>query len=564
MEECHCSNIVIMQLFHELKQQFPALPDYIVSQCIAQNSYDREVCTRSLRAAQASRSSPGAFPPIAPEPLPSRYDINIGDQRDRKIIQNSYLNHPRPQRANSLSIGKFRRCVSPNYPRAQFSPTPSPLRSTNYSSKSLFDDLSARRTINVPDDSVNRPVGDKLTRGFQLNVNVACRPACKAHFYTDLRPFLDRRNVSDESQLHHKESRLAVNHRLETLDQTRGYTSVSLILRPPSSEPQPPIDIQSQGSSLTYTTSSSDCRGFQSRLLISIGPGKVGNVAAARIKSRMGVTRPNSLVSAIQNTSNKSTAATLSSSQLTKPTMISSPTGPLTIGVTIPNTFQNSSNLSSIMTSPQTTACISTNRNRTPLNQVADHQKKRVTEQLKRKERLVHELRMERTRLETMKKDLQILLRPVDPTVSPQELKTKLRSEIYQLQVECDRLADEVDQRSDPRVPFGETNEEFYQGIYTGQSLNIPSFSLRPQPPLPTNPPAWEPRDLRGNPAHHDRDDRDGPSWVCRMCTFDNHPLMDKCEQCDMPKFRVADTGTTSVPPPIARIQSQPSTSENN
>ncbi|KYN33492.1 hypothetical protein ALC56_12204 [Trachymyrmex septentrionalis] len=36
MGECHCSNITIMQLFHELKQQFPALPDHVVSQCIAQ------------------------------------------------------------------------------------------------------------------------------------------------------------------------------------------------------------------------------------------------------------------------------------------------------------------------------------------------------------------------------------------------------------------------------------------------------------------------------------------------------------------------------------------------
>lgn len=36
MGECHCSNIAIMQLFHELKQQFPALPDHVVSQCIAQ------------------------------------------------------------------------------------------------------------------------------------------------------------------------------------------------------------------------------------------------------------------------------------------------------------------------------------------------------------------------------------------------------------------------------------------------------------------------------------------------------------------------------------------------
>lgn len=32
-----------------------------------------------------------------------------------------------------------------------------------------------------------------------------------------------------------------------------------------------------------------------------------------------------------------------------------------------------------------------------------------------------------------------------------QEIKRKLVSEIYQLRLECDRLADEVDKRSDPR-----------------------------------------------------------------------------------------------------------------
>jgi hypothetical protein len=65
--------------------------------------------------------------------------------------------------------------------------------------------------------------------------------------------------------------------------QARSYTSVNLTLRPPSSEPQPPIDIRSAGSSLTYSTCSYDSRqGFQSQLQIRIGPGGVGSVAALR------------------------------------------------------------------------------------------------------------------------------------------------------------------------------------------------------------------------------------------------------------------------------------------
>lgn len=34
MAECPCSNISIMQLFHELKQKYSAVPDRIVSECI--------------------------------------------------------------------------------------------------------------------------------------------------------------------------------------------------------------------------------------------------------------------------------------------------------------------------------------------------------------------------------------------------------------------------------------------------------------------------------------------------------------------------------------------------
>lgn len=65
-------------------------------------------------------------------------------------------------------------------------------------------------------------------------------------------------------------------------------------------------------------------------------------------------------------------------------------------------------------------------------------------------------------------------------------------------------------------------------------------------PPLPSEPPAWEPIHNRTP----DNQDSDGPAWVCHRCTFDNHPLMNKCEQCDMPKVQQNNNqGTNNIRP---------------
>jgi len=81
-------------------------------------------------------------------------------------------------------------------------------------------------------------------------------------------------------------------------------------------------------------------------------------------------------------------------------------------------------------------------------------------------------------------------------------------------------------------VPLGETNEEFYQSIYTGQPL--PTRPLNLPPPLPSQPPVWQSEQPTTIGSDNERDE---PSWVCTMCTFDNHPLMNKCEECDMPRL---------------------------
>nr|XP_012220926.1 PREDICTED: TGF-beta-activated kinase 1 and MAP3K7-binding protein 2 isoform X3 [Linepithema humile] len=554
MGECHCSNITIMQLFHELKQQFPALPDHVVSQCIAQNSHDRETCARSLRATQESRPSPGAFPPPAPctelQSPPSQQQQQREQQQRRASHQPqrccamnqaaSGIGIGRPHRPASLDIGTTRRCLPAGCTRVAVTPAAAPSSAPAVcTSRGFFDDGCGIVNSNGNNNS-NAP------SGFELNVNVACSPAGNRDFRTV--PTIGACKRSDlvvVPQPHYVEPLLAVGKSRAQIDHTRSYTSVSLTLRPPSSEPQPPIDIRSEGSSLTYSTSSLDPRGFQSRLQISIGPGNVGSVAAARIRPPMAVpTHP--LLSTQTSLQRPPGLPPGPPSQLPRPTT-SAPTTPsvppstsIVPTCSLPTTPSGASGgggggggvaPSSVGEHAQIAA--GSDQSRSPLNQMAEHQRKLVAEQLARKDRLARELQAEKGRLEAMKREVQALSRPVG---SPKERKTKLRSEIYMLRLECDRLANEVDQWSDRRVPLGETNEEFYQGIYTGQPLPTRPQSLQDPPPLPSQPPVWQP-DQPTAAIANDRDDRDGPSWVCTMCTFDNHPLMNKCEECDMPRL---------------------------
>ncbi|XP_044004755.1 mitogen-activated protein kinase kinase kinase 7-interacting protein 3 homolog isoform X2 [Aphidius gifuensis] len=564
MGECHCSNIAIMQLFHELKQQFPALPDHVVAQCIAQNSYDREICTKSLQETQQTRPSPGAFPP--PAPSQQRRDNSV------PLIINNHKKYQqlRANRPVSLDIDPAHENLSKNRSRIQPPPSPPPplsaLNSTNLKPApfsapptvtvgNFFDDLHQSTPIKKlnNNDCLKLPIDEKLnekcdnikfdkTSGFEVNVNVACSPSA-GH--------IDKKSIDTNKQTNNDSN-------------TRSYTSVSLTLRPPSSDPQAPIDIRSKGSSLTYSSSSLDPRGFQSRLQISISPANVGSVASTRIRPTNNSMRPNSLIPVIQEAIQRPTGLpTGNLSQLSRPTMTMS-------APTTPSAPTNNNSTNSLPTTPSLFQSIlssdtkwehqetkENNPNQSPLNKVSEQQRELVFQQLIRKDKLAKELKAEKVRLETMKKELQSLseamkreqrLRdPLDRSISPETFKRKIESDIYQLQEECKILTAKVDKTTDPRVPLGETNEEFYQGIYTGQTLNFTNFitsSVAPPPPapsLPSVPPVWQiPTQNQDNDNN-----RDGPSWVCRMCTFNNHPLMDSCEQCDMLRFSDHDTGET-------------------
>lgn len=37
-------------------------------------------------------------------------------------------------------------------------------------------------------------------------------------------------------------------------------------------------------------------------------------------------------------------------------------------------------------------------------------------------------------------------------------------------------------------------------------------------------------------------------SWTCHMCTFHNHPDLNKCEQCEMPRMQTGSLGPSLLP----------------
>lgn len=94
-------------------------------------------------------------------------------------------------------------------------------------------------------------------------------------------------------------------------------------------------------------------------------------------------------------------------------------------------------------------------------------------------------------------------------------------------------------------LPLGETRAIFYDNIYTGQR---PALSLGfPTERITTN-------QRQRSFIHQSQSvnpDVEGPKWNCHMCTFQNHPLLDRCEQCEMPRILHGKKQDQQLPPRI-------------
>ncbi|XP_071442546.1 TGF-beta-activated kinase 1 and MAP3K7-binding protein 3-like [Hetaerina americana] len=207
-----------------------------------------------------------------------------------------------------------------------------------------------------------------------------------------------------------------------------------------------------------------------------------------------------------------------------------------------------------------------------------------LVHQMERKNLLEREFNSEKEKLKSMQEQTRIMeedlkfrqMRQRQYATLPVIQKVHaLRQEIQILQEECKKMTQEVDLNSDIQVPLGETDEEFYKNIYTGQHgsvlLHQPAAqhheaqvseiihrNTREQRRHRENPvpPGMEPpgglegihaQDTTNNPGMESSTSSEGPNWMCPTCTFRNHPALDKCEQCEMPCIMLEGSQTQDI-----------------
>ncbi|XP_072270314.1 TGF-beta-activated kinase 1 and MAP3K7-binding protein 3 isoform X2 [Pyxicephalus adspersus] len=187
-----------------------------------------------------------------------------------------------------------------------------------------------------------------------------------------------------------------------------------------------------------------------------------------------------------------------------------------------------------------------------------------------RMERLAKELKLEKEGLELLKAEvngmehdlMQRRLRRVSCTTAiptPEEM-TRLRNLNRQLQINIDCTLKEVDLQSrgvgkldvkalsnfydniapGPAVPPNTCKKDSSDSLLVerkARRISVTSNKKTEPPDIP-NPGAGD-IGLRHRPNQRQARDEDfeGSPWNCNSCTFLNHPALNRCEQCEMPRF---------------------------
>ncbi|XP_014901233.1 TGF-beta-activated kinase 1 and MAP3K7-binding protein 3 isoform X2 [Poecilia latipinna] len=150
-----------------------------------------------------------------------------------------------------------------------------------------------------------------------------------------------------------------------------------------------------------------------------------------------------------------------------------------------------------------------------------------------RMERLVKELHMERQKLEQLKTDvnnmeydaLQRRFRRVNSThlvPRPEEI-TRLRTHNRQLQIDIDCTLKETDLLQS-------------RGKFDPKAMSNFYDNIQPGPLGPTNPGKKE-GEQASKPTPQRDEDFEGAHWNCDSCTLLNHPALNRCEACEMPRY---------------------------
>ncbi|XP_030640345.1 TGF-beta-activated kinase 1 and MAP3K7-binding protein 3 [Chanos chanos] len=154
-----------------------------------------------------------------------------------------------------------------------------------------------------------------------------------------------------------------------------------------------------------------------------------------------------------------------------------------------------------------------------------------------RMERLMKELFAERQKLEQLKQEvndmeydvLQRRFRRVNSSSlipRPEEM-TMMRSLNRQLQIDIDCTLKETDLLQSRGKLDPKTMSNFYDNIQPGPVV----------PPKPHVKKAERGHGSKPVGGAQRDEDFEGAQWNCESCTFLNHPALNRCEQCEMPRY---------------------------
>lgn len=305
------SNVRAMQLFHELKQQFPTVPDHVVSACIASTTTALESMGRqppettttttdyptstnmdqndNIEAQQQQQQQQANHVGAAFYNKKSDSVSVTADDLSAKVGNSSFY----VKRPTHLDIGGTSKKDRTLQLSEKCKDVHKLLNSDNVNEKPPRSPLSVKRLAATakPASPSTSPLADGR------KVTPPTTPKLETPTQTTLVDTPNSVNLSlnVNCSVVHSPTRPRRSSVLQLTPQQpwiqepispRSYTSVNLTLRPPTSKPQAPIDITSQNSSLTYSTSTFDPqKGLQSRLQITVGPGG-GSVSSVRTRPR--------------------------------------------------------------------------------------------------------------------------------------------------------------------------------------------------------------------------------------------------------------------------------------
>lgn len=289
---CSCTKVSNMQLFHEMKQEFPTVPDPIVWQYVTDNCHNRPECVVGLK--KEAESHPGsvqAYPQaLRNNNKKSHRSLPSGLQVLSNNLSSSNESVEQPKSEVSLlsdSRSDMRMQTNDNdsLSKVNVPHRPNTLNISKLSDSCQQLNLRPTRSAPPPPTTSNQffPQTPSLPEGESVNVSLSVTMSPVSN--SNRPPVRPNRTIRHTTAISVQPETPPFNRDVQ--QSPRSFTSVNFTLRQPTSTPQSPIDISAGPSpSLTYSSSSYDARkGYQSRLEITVGSGG-SSISASRIRPR--------------------------------------------------------------------------------------------------------------------------------------------------------------------------------------------------------------------------------------------------------------------------------------